>query len=83
MRLWPRRLAPLRWQGTTTIFKDNNNNVQRPLFNPTMKRYLSLECITAAAFAVLMVIVVVGSSNEKVPTMSAFSLERYLLSSGR
>ena len=48
-----------------------------------MKRYLSLECITAAAFAVLMVIVVVGSSNEKVPTMSAFSLERYLLSSGR
>jgi len=66
----------LLWQGTTTMF-------ERALFNPTMKRYLSLECITAAAFVVLIAIVVVGSSNEKVPAMSAFSLERYLLSSGR
>jgi hypothetical protein len=56
---------------------------KRPLFNPTMKRYLSLECITAAAFAVLIAVVVMGSSNEKVPAMSAFSLERYLLSSVR
>jgi len=56
---------------------------ERPLFNPAMKRYRSLECITAAAFAVVIAIVVVGSSNEKVPAMSAFSLERYLLSSGQ
>jgi hypothetical protein len=57
--------------------------LKRPLFNPTMKRYLSFECITAAAFAVLLGVVVVGSSNEKVSAMSAFSLERYLiLSSG-
>jgi len=62
------------WQGTTTMFK-------RALFNPATTRYLPLECITAAAFAVLIVIVVVGSSNEKVSALSAFSLERYLLSS--
>jgi hypothetical protein len=37
----------------------------------------------AAAFAVLIAIVVMASSNEKVSAMSAFSLERYLLSSGR
>jgi hypothetical protein len=66
----------LLWQGTTTMIK-------RVLFNPTMKRYFSLECITAAAFAVLIAIVVLGSSNEKVSAMSAFSLERYLMSSTR
>lgn len=57
---------------------------RRPLFNPAMRRYLSLECITAAAFAVVIAVVVVGSSNEKVSALSAFSLDRYLiLPSGR
>jgi hypothetical protein len=56
---------------------------KRPLFNPTMRRYLSLESITVAALVVLIAVVVVGSSNEKVSAMSAFSLERYIMSSSR
>jgi len=51
---------------------------------PSMKRYLMLETITAAAFAVVIAVVVAGSSNEKVSALSDFSMERYLiLSSSR
>jgi hypothetical protein len=58
--------------------------LKRPVFNPTVKRYLLLETVTAIAFSVVMAVVVAGSSNEKVSAWSTFSLERYLmLSSAR